>query len=138
MDSPHGEVTCGQKATWSHPGVPDCHRGTGCPLLKDVGVPRQGRPRGSATEKDFRISSLPSPLWLGLFQRSCLPSFSLKPSPLQVRAFSDPDLCLKSQGDFPDTKNKEQTPWHRSRGSRIEPVLFMPTSCPALFLPPAA
>lgn len=101
-DSPHGEVTCGQKQTWRHPGVPDCHRGTGCPVLKDVGVPRQGRPRGSATEKDFRISSLPSPLWLGLFQRSCLPSLPLKPSPRQARAFSHPlGSVFEVPGRFP-------------------------------------
>lgn len=121
-------VTCGQKKTWHllwDPG-PFCYRGVGCPELKDVGVPRQAGSRGSAAEKDFRISLLPFPRRLAVVQHSFRPlsltqtlhtaaRASEDPHPL-ARASEDPHpfvLCLKSQGEFPNSKNKEQTPWHR-------------------------
>lgn len=84
-----------------------CYCSATYPVLKDRCGPTQGRCRGSDTENDFRISSLPFPLRLGLFEHSCLQRLSIKSSTLlpgHSKTHIHSYRCWKIQVDFPDTK----------------------------------
>lgn len=143
-------VTWSKKETLLCPWDPGalCYCSTTHSVLNIVCIPRQGWSWGRKSENEFRMSSLPSPLWLGIFKHFGLSASSIPTQILQRCCQSIPrstpvHICVWSSRGISLIYKIKNKLLHI--GVKAYPnlaprfcQLFLPTSSHAIFLPPAS